>query len=94
MEVDWYTYWHAALHLHKGLPVHRAFYSASAVHDLPLFENSEIKRSPTPIMRFYGSKDPMIHDDGKITPDGPTCSLLEWLEDWRKGITVLLLKEP
>ena len=35
-------------------------------------------------MEFHGSKDPVIHYDGKTTPDGPTFSLPEWLDGWAK----------
>lgn len=61
-----------------------AFYKASALHGSPLFERCEIKSSPIPIMEFHGSKDPVIHYDGKTTPDGPTFSLPKWLDDWAK----------
>ena len=33
-------------------------------------------------MEFHGDKDPVIHYDGKTTPDGETYSLPEWLKDW------------
>ena len=58
-----------------------AFYKDSALRE-PLFSNCDPRRSPVPIMEFHGSKDPIIHYDGKTTPDGHTYSLPEWLQDW------------
>ena len=59
-----------------------AFYKASALGGEPLFERCKINRSPIPIVEFHGSEDPVIHYDGKTTPDGHTFSLPQWLDDW------------
>lgn len=58
-----------------------AFYQDSALKE-PLFGHCSPARSPVPIMEFHGEKDPVIHYDGKTTPDGETYNLPEWLKDW------------
>ena len=35
-------------------------------------------------MEFHGDADPVIHYDGKTTPDGQTYSLLEFFDIWGK----------
>lgn len=50
----------------------------------PLFDRCEPARSPFPMLEMHGSKDPVIHYDGKSTPDGETYSIEEWLLGWRK----------
>lgn len=42
------------------------------------------RRTPLPILEMHGSADPVIHYDGKSTPDGETYPLQEWLRDWRE----------
>ena len=51
--------------------------------DEPLFDVCEPARSPLPVLEMHGSKDPVIHYDGKTTPDGETYSLSEILADWK-----------
>lgn len=58
-----------------------AFYRDNALKE-PLFSHCTPARSPVPIMEFHGGRDPVIHYDGKTTPDGETYSLPEWLKDW------------
>ncbi|MCJ1250958.1 hypothetical protein MMC30_008187 [Trapelia coarctata] len=58
-----------------------AFYRDSALKE-PLFGHCNPARSPVPIMEIHGEKDPVIHYDGKTTPDGETYSLPEWLKGW------------
>ncbi|MCJ1477788.1 hypothetical protein MMC13_006461 [Lambiella insularis] len=58
-----------------------AFYKDAALKD-PLFSHPSPSRSPVPILELHGDKDPVIHYDGKTTPDGETYSLPEWLEGW------------
>jgi len=52
--------------------------------DEPLFDKCEPARSPFPMLEMHGSKDPVIHYDGKSTPDGETHAIEEWLTGWRK----------
>lgn len=52
--------------------------------DEQLFDKCEPARSPLPILEMHGSKDPVIHYDGKSTPDGETYPIKEWLAGWRK----------
>ena len=59
-----------------------AFYKDSALKE-PLFGQCTPVRHPIPIMEFHGEKDPVIHYDGKTTPDGETYSLDEWIQDWK-----------
>ncbi|KAM0800406.1 Alpha/Beta hydrolase protein [Usnea florida] len=50
----------------------------------PLFGICEKREAPLPMLEMHGSADPVIHYDGKSTPDGETYSLQEWLGTWRK----------
>ncbi|CAF9923462.1 MAG: hypothetical protein ALECFALPRED_002384 [Alectoria fallacina] len=50
----------------------------------PLFGTCHKKDAPLPILEMHGSADPVIHYDGKSTPDGETYPLKKWLKDWRK----------
>ena len=59
-----------------------AFYKDGALKE-PLFSQCAPGRHPIPIMEFHGEKDPVIHYDGKTTPDGETYSLDEWIEGWK-----------
>ena len=59
-----------------------AFYKDSALKE-PLFSHCSSGRYPIPIMEFHGEKDPVIHYDGKTTPDGETYSLDEWIQGWK-----------
>jgi len=58
-----------------------AFYRDGALKE-PLFGRCNPERSPVPILEFHGENDPVIHYDGKTTPDGDTYSLPERLKDW------------
>lgn len=66
-----------------------AFYTDGALKE-PLFSQCHPSRSPVPILEFHGSKDPVIHYDGKTTPDGETYNVLKWVKGWakRNGCTV------
>ncbi|KAK4696927.1 polyhydroxybutyrate depolymerase, partial [Lecanoromycetidae sp. Uapishka_2] len=50
----------------------------------PLFDVCNPARSPLPIFELHGSKDPVIHYDGKSTPDGETYPIDEWVAGWRE----------
>lgn len=61
-----------------------AFYKDHSLKgDEPLFGICDKRAAPLPILEMHGSADPVIHYDGKSTPDGETYSLQEWLRDWR-----------
>ena len=49
----------------------------------PLFGICDKRDAPLSILEMHGSFDPVIHYDGKSTPDGETYPLKEWLRDWR-----------
>ncbi|KIX94430.1 uncharacterized protein Z520_09816 [Fonsecaea multimorphosa CBS 102226] len=50
----------------------------------PLFSTCRPSRLPVPILEFHGDADPVIHYEGKTTPDGPTYDVYEWLQGWAK----------
>lgn len=58
-----------------------AFYTDGALKE-PLFSQCHPSRSPVPILEFHGDSDPVIHYDGKTTPDGVTYNIFEWVKDW------------
>ena len=60
-----------------------AVYQDQALKE-PLFSRCNASRFPLPILEFHGDKDPVIHYDGKTTPDGPSYPVNQWLEDWVK----------
>ena len=37
------------------------------------------REAPLPMLEMHGSADPVIHYDGKGTPDGETYAVEEWL---------------
>lgn len=49
-----------------------------------LFDACNSARSPLPILEMHGSKDPVIHYDGKSTPDGETYPINELVAGWRE----------
>lgn len=62
-----------------------AFYKDHSLKgDEPLFGICNKRDAPLPILEMHGSADPVIHYDGKSTPDGETYPIDEWLRDWRK----------
>ena len=62
-----------------------AFYKDRALQgDGPLFGICDKREGPLPVLEMHGSADPVVHYDGKGTPDGETYSLTEWLGDWRE----------
>ncbi len=63
-----------------------AFYKDHSLKgDEPLFGICDGKRDgPLPILEMHGGADPVIHYDGKGTPDGETYPLKEWLGGWRE----------
>jgi len=52
--------------------------------DEPLFDACKAARSPLPILEMHGSKYPVIHYDGKSTPDGETYPIDDWVAGWRE----------
>lgn len=60
-----------------------AFYKDSALKE-PLFSRISPGRIPVPIIEFHGDSDPIIHYEGKTTPDGETYPLLEYFDIWAK----------
>jgi len=60
-----------------------AFYRDSALKE-PLFSRISPGRIPVPIIEFHGDSDPVIHYEGKTTPDGETYPLLEFFDIWAK----------
>ena len=48
-----------------------------------LFDVCKPGRTPVPLLEMHGSKDPVIHYDGKSTPDGETVPVEEFLEGWK-----------
>jgi poly(3-hydroxybutyrate) depolymerase len=50
----------------------------------PLFGHPNPSRRPIHFLEFHGDSDPVIHYDGKTTPDGPTYNVREYLEGWAK----------
>ena len=58
-----------------------AFYLDYALKD-PLFSHCTPARSPFPIMEFHGNEDPIIHYNGKATPDGQTFDIANWGPAW------------
>jgi poly(3-hydroxybutyrate) depolymerase len=60
-----------------------AFYKDSALRD-PVFSRCAPGRTPIPILEFHGDKDPVIHYDGKTTPDGETYNIKDWLTEWAR----------
>ena len=63
-----------------------AFYKDHALRgDEVLFGVCENGRDePLPVLEMHGSADPVIHYDGKSTPDGETYAAEEWLGGWRE----------
>lgn len=63
-----------------------AFYKDHALKgDEALFRVCENgKDKPLPVLEMHGSADPVIHYDGKSTPDGETYAIEEWLGGWRE----------
>ncbi|KAF6225624.1 hypothetical protein HO133_009624 [Letharia lupina] len=62
-----------------------AFYKDRSLKgDGPLFGTCNKGEAPLPILEMHGGADPVIHYDGKSTPDGETYPLTEWLGDWRE----------
>lgn len=62
-----------------------AFYKDHSLKgDEPLFGVCNKRDSALPILEMHGSADPVVHYDGKSTPDGETYPLKEWLGGWRK----------
>ena len=75
-----------------------AFYKDEALKE-PFFSHCHLSRQPIPFLEFHGDKDPVIHYDGKTTPDGPTYDIFGWIQGWAyrngcskgdKGIRTLL----
>ena len=66
-----------------------AFYFDHTLKD-PLFSSCTPARSPLPVLDFHGTKDPVIHYDGKGTPDGQTYDIAGWCYSWaeRNGCPV------
>lgn len=52
--------------------------------DEPIFDVCKPAWSPLPILEMHGSKDPVIHYDGKSTPDGETYPIGQWVAGWRE----------
>lgn len=50
----------------------------------PLFGVCGKRDAALPMLEMHGSADPVIHYDGKSTPDGETYPVEEWLGEWRK----------
>jgi poly(3-hydroxybutyrate) depolymerase len=48
-----------------------------------LFDVCRPGRVPVPLLEMHGSKDPVIHYDGKSTPDGETWPVEEWVQGWK-----------
>ena len=58
-----------------------AFYTDSALKE-PLFSHANPARIPVALLEFHGTADPVIHYDGKSTPDGVSFSLPDFFEIW------------
>ncbi|MCJ1458193.1 hypothetical protein MMC28_008564 [Mycoblastus sanguinarius] len=72
-------------HVAAAAIVSGAFYKDHSLKgNQPLFGRCAPARSPLPVLEMHGSQDPVIHYDGKTTPDGDTYPIEEWLVDWRK----------
>jgi len=48
----------------------------------PLFSHCPSQTPPTPFLEFHGTADPVIHYDGKGTPDGETYAVPERMREW------------
>lgn len=71
-------------HIAAAAIVSGAFYKDKSLKgDEPLFDVCEPARSPVPILEMHGSADPIIHYDGKSTPDGETYPLEDWIKGWK-----------
>lgn len=58
-----------------------AFYKDEALKE-PLFSRCHPSRQAIPMLDFHGDTDPVIHYDGKTTPDGPTYNIFSWIQGW------------
>ncbi|OAP60816.1 hypothetical protein AYL99_05818 [Fonsecaea erecta] len=60
-----------------------AIYQDEALKE-PLFSTPHPSRLPVPMLEFHGDADPVVHYEGRTTPDGPTYDVYEWLQGWAK----------
>ena len=58
-----------------------AFYYDHALKD-PLFSQCHPAHTPLPVMEFHGVEDPVIHYNGRGTPDGQTYEIANWGREW------------
>ncbi|KAK5119813.1 hypothetical protein LTR85_007139 [Meristemomyces frigidus] len=63
-----------------------AVYEDEALKE-PLFSHCHPSRLPVSILEFHGDSDPVIHYDGKTTPDGPSYPVWQWVMEWAKRNT-------